>query len=369
MRASRVKLTDFRNIPYLETALCEESNVIYGDNGQGKTNFIEGIWMFTGAKSFRGAKDPQLVRFGAQKASLELDFFGDGREQTASLSIEGRRRASLNEIPLKAPSQLAGRFCAVVFSPVDLGFIKNGPQEKRRFIDASICQLKPKYIHALSQFSRVLDQRNRLLKDLAYTPSLLGTLDVWDARFAALAAVVLKTRYSYLEKLRPFAQSCYEGISGGREQLGFTYLPTLPCPLEGSIQELEAPILKALWERREEDLRARSTTAGPHRDDLEVTLNGASARVFGSQGQKRSCVLAMKLAECELTHQVTGEYPVVLLDDVMSELDDRRRDYLLNHLRGMQLLITCCDRNYLKGLDQGLVIKLEGGQITACETY
>lgn len=369
MRIDRIRITDFRNIASLELALCPGANVIYGDNGQGKTNFVEAVWMCTGAKSFRGARDAQLVRFSAPQAAIEAGFYADGREQQALITIEKRRAAALNEIPLKSASELAGRFCAVVFSPAHLTLVKNGPREKRRFIDTSICQIKPKYIHILNQYARVLDQRNRLLKDVAFETSLFDTLDIWDARLAAYAAVVIKTRASFLERLAPCARDIYGGIAGGREQFDARYAPSLAVDAAAPMGEIEQRALDDLRARRGEDIRAHMTGAGPHRDDIELTLDGQSARTFGSQGQQRSCVLALKLAECELIRETLGEYPVVLLDDVMSELDAARRDYLLNHLEGRQLIMTSCDGGDFRGLSSGVSVRIEGGRVTASGSH
>lgn len=369
MKINRIKICDFRNLTLLELSLCESANIIYGDNGQGKTNFVEAVWMMTGAKSFRGAKDREMVRFDAPCATIDADFFAAGRDQTARMVIENRRAASLNEIPLKSALGLAGNFCAVVFSPTHLSLVKNGPQEKRKFIDTSICQIKPKYIAVLGQYTRALDQRNRLLKDVGYEKTLIDTLDIWDARLASYAAVLVKTRATFLEKLLPFARETYAGISGEKELLHFGYASSLPCALDADIPSIERQLLAALQARRQEDVRARMSLYGPHRDDIEITLDGFSARAYASQGQQRSCVLALKLAECELIRETIGEYPVVLLDDVMSELDLSRRDYLLNHLRDRQLIMTCCDKAYFKTLGRGVGVKIKGGVIVQSRKY
>lgn len=369
MRADRIKLHNFRNICDLELTLCENANIIYGDNGQGKTNFLEAVWLFTGAKSFRGARDSQLVQFAQPQAQLELEFTSGGRAQTASITIASRRTAAVNDISLRSPTELAGRFCAVVFSPAHLSLIKDGPQEKRRFVDTAVCQMKPRYIHMLNQYHRVLDQRNRLLKDIAFQHSLLDTLDIWDARLASFAAVLIKTRTTFVDRLRPFAQEVYAGISQEKEALDFHYESSLSCDLSATIPEIEKQILSCLQNGRQEDLRAGVTRSGPHRDDMDITLSGSSARIFGSQGQQRSCVLALKLAECEMIRETIGEYPVVLLDDVMSELDLSRRDYLLNHLRGRQVLITCCDEKDFRNLEQGLGVGIQNGTVVSCKHY
>lgn len=369
MRIDRIKINDFRNIAAMELKLCENANIIYGDNGQGKTNFVEAIWLFTGAKSFRGAKDSQLVRFDCPQAGLELDFFGEGREQKAMMTIDSKRAASLNEIPLRSATELAGHFCAVVFSPTHLSLIKNGPQEKRKFIDTSICQIKPKYIHILNQYTRVVDQRNRLLKDISYEASLFDTLDIWDMRLCSFAAVLIKTRASFLERLKPYAREIYAGISREKEELDFSYVSTLGGDPHAEISEIEKELLGRLQANRGEDIKARITNLGPHRDDIEIMLDGKSARAYGSQGQQRSCVLSLKMAECELIRETIGEYPVVLLDDVMSELDVSRRDYLLNNLRDRQLIMTCCDKAYFKTLGRGAGIKIQDGRAVSMRKY
>ena len=309
------------------------------------------------------------MRFGAPQAAVEAGFYAAGREQKALLTIEKRRAAALNEVPLKSAAELAGQFCAVGLSPEHLKLVKNGPHEKRRFIDTSICQIKPKYIHVLNQYTRVLDQRNRLLKDIMYETSLFDTLDIWDARLAAYGAVVIKTRATFLERLAPCAQEIYGGLAGGREKFGARYAPSLAVDPGASMSEIEQRALEDLRAHRGEDIRTRMTGAGPHRDDIDLTLDGQSARAFGSQGQQRSCVLALKLAECELIRETLGEYPVVLLDDVMSELDAARRDYLLNHLQGRQIIMTSCDGSDFKGLSSGVSVRIEDGRAAASSSH
>lgn len=369
MNISHIALHNFRNIQNLELTLCETANIIYGDNGQGKTNLIEAIWLFTGAKSFRGAKDSQLVRFGETKSKLQLTFFADERDQMAEMEIENRRTAKLNEIPMKSATEMAGRFCAVVFSPTHLALIKNGPVEKRKFMDTSICQMKPKYIHMMNQYVRVLDQRNKLLKELPYKGALYDTLDIWDSRLASYAAVLIKTRASFLERLRPEAKKLYGGISHDREVFDFQYVSTLGGNPAAELNVLEAELLERLRSHRQEDIKTRMTNYGPHRDDIEMTLEGRSARLYGSQGQQRSCVLALKLAECELIKETIGEYPVILLDDVMSELDVTRREFLLNQLRGRQMIMTCCDKAYFKMLGHGVSVKIKDGEAIYSRFY
>lgn len=224
-----------------------------------------------------------------------------------------------------------------------------------------MCQLKPGYAGLLSVFQRALLQRNALLKDLVRFPELADTLDVWDARFAKLGGEVTAERWAYVQRLSPKLAEIYSGISKGREELEVFYAPSVK--MEGDItrQQAEQALLTELSRTRRADIRAGFTTAGPHRDDLEVRLNGVSARAFGSQGQQRSAVLALKLAEAEALSQLTGETPVVLLDDVMSELDGSRQDYLLNHLHGRQVFITCCSPETVSLMETGRRFRVEGG--------
>lgn len=369
MKIRTLQAENFRNLSSVEISFCETANIIYGDNGQGKTNLLEAVWMFTGAKSFRGGKDAQLVQFEAERARLSLDFFGGGREQNAQIAIETRRLMKLNEIPLRGAAEMAGHFCAVTFSPTHLTLVKSGPREKRRFIDDAICQIKPKYLHVLSQYERVLDQRNRLLKDGMRCPGLYDTLDVWDARLASLGAVIIKTRVTFLDRLRPIAKEAYAGISQEREKLDFRYESTMTGESEGSIAELEEVALTALMASRAADKAAGMTNLGPHRDDIGIEISGKSARLYASQGQQRSCVLALKLAECRILYETVGEYPVVLLDDVMSELDEGRRGYLLNQLGDRQILITCCDRKDFRGLGEGMAVELKEGDVISLTHY
>ena len=340
MRINRLSLTGFRNIGEMELVPCPGVNIIYGDNAQGKTNLMEAVYLFTGAKSFRGAKDREMIGFDASSTRLELDFFGDGRDQTARLELSPKKRVFLNEIALESQTKLAGRFTAVVFSPSHLSLIQDGPQERRRFLDTTICQLKPKYIRVLADYSRVLTQRNSLLKDVALSSYLLDTLDIWDQHLVRLSAMITRTRYTYVQRLRELAKEVYRGISQEKEAFDLCY-QAKGCPLDADL-------------------------ASP---DLEITIDGKNVRSYGSQGQQRSAVLSLKLSECDLVRSLTGEEPVVLLDDVMSELDENRREYLLNHMGDRQIFITCCDPNYFRMLKTGKSFQIQGGKILSQQDF
>ena len=364
MRISRLHLEQFRNIESLSVFPCETVNIIYGDNAQGKTNLLEAIWLLSGAKSFRGAKDADLIRFGESRALIESDFFCSGRQQTSKIQLEGKKTAWLNDIRQDSITAFAGIFTTVVFSPSHLGLVKDGPAGRRKFLDTSICQITPRYIGMIGQYQRILLQRNTLLKDISYASALLDTLDIWDEKLSALGGVIIRMRMEYTRRLQKEAEDIYKGISMERESFSLDYRPFELPVQEGQTQrEICSLLLEKMMQNRSEDLRSGSTGIGPHRDDLEISINGRSVRSFGSQGQQRSSVLALKLAESRCIGDILGERPVILLDDVMSELDQNRREYLLNHLTGSQIFITCCDKGYFSRLEGGRVFRMEHGQL------
>ena len=319
-------------------------NILYGDNAQGKTNLLEACWLFTGGRSFRGAKDSELVQFGADVAKLGLQFDAKGREQEAAITIRQRRSVSLNGVSLPSSAKLAGTFCGVVFSPAHLSLIKDGPDGRRRFIDSAYCQLKPAYVGALTEYQKALTQRNAFLKQCkdagTFGTGSMEMLDLWDHTLAAAAARLTAARQRYIHRLEPLACEIYEGLSAGRENFAIGWDTPIA---EGTLPEMAAQWLDALQQARRADLAVGFSTAGPHREDLSVLIADKEAKVYGSQGQQRSAVLALKLAEAKLLEDVTGEKPVAFLDDVMSELDTSRQDYILNHIEGWQVFITCCE--------------------------
>lgn len=361
MKINALTLANFRNIASAELHPADAVTVICGDNAQGKTNVIEAIWLLTGAKSFRGAKDAEFLRFGADFARISALFWKEEREQSAQLTFAAKKQTLLNEIALPSVTGLAGIFCAVVFSPSHLGLIQDGPGARRRFADTCICQLSPKFIALLSDYNRTLLQRNSLLKDIAYSADLLDTLDIWDEKLAALAGLIVKNRRQYLARLAEHAREIYGGIASGKEALAMRYLPSGGLLEDVPPEQCRQYYLGALRQARAEDMRAGATSVGPHRDDIEFEIDGTSVRSFGSQGQQRSAVLALKLAESRLVKELLHDEPVVLLDDVMSELDKNRQDYLLNHLSDNQVFITCCDKSAFDGLKRGKTVRMSGG--------
>ena len=372
MWVERLCLQDFRNIPSLELEPHPGVNIIYGDNAQGKTNLVEALYLLTGQKSFRQSRESDLVRFGQPFARIQADFRPGGRTQEAVLTLGGgKKTASLGGAPIQ-PSELTGEFLAVVFSPAELALVKDGPAQRRAFLDGAISQVMPRYLRMLADFGRAVSQRNSLLADMASHPGMEELLEVWDRSFARLAYSLINARCRYIARLSPRASEIYAGISAGREQLTAAYQCTVPGnwqSLELTPREGEALILEALARSRREDLRCGYTTIGPQRDDLELLIDGASARSFGSQGQQRSCALTLKLAECAIIREVAGEEPVVLLDDVLSELDKKRRDYFLSGIHGGQVFITCCDRSGFRGIREGAAMRVRQGGIKSVRRF
>lgn len=361
MKINSINIENFRNIEKLDLDF-DDVNIIYGQNAQGKTNLIEAIYLFTGSKSFRGVKDRDLIRFGSDFSKLKINFESENRNQNAEIRIDGKRTAYLNGIKKKSPSALGEELKAVIFSPVHLSMVKDGPSERRRFIDNALCQLKYNYRNVLKEYNRALSQRNMLLKDISKNSSLADMLYIWDKNLAATGAKIIYQRNKYVEALLPFAKEVFDGLSGGREEIDLV----LKGPFdyrELSLKEIENKLLITFEKSRGSDFMNRITTAGPHRDDMEILINSKSARTYGSQGQQRSCVLALKLAEASLLKEMTQNEPLALLDDVMSELDITRQDYILNHIKNWQVFITCCDADTVLRLKKGKTFHIENGGI------
>lgn len=346
MIVRELSVDGFRNLHPTVWTPSEGVNILYGDNAQGKTNLLEACWLFTGARSFRGAKDSEMVGFGKDGARLGLKFHAGKREQEAAITIRQRRQVTLNGITLPSANKLAGVFCGVVFSPAHLSLIKDGPEGRRRFVDGAYCQLKPGYIATLTDYHKTLAQRNALLRQARESSASVNgveeMLQLWDNTLAVAGARITRAREHYIRRLEPLAAAVYAGLSGDRERLTLRW--DSPATVEGGTPaDVAHKWLELLGQSRRADMAAGFTTVGAHREDLSLEIDGLSVKTFGSQGQQRSAVLALKLAEASLLQEVTDEPPVAFLDDVMSELDTSRQDYILNHIDGWQVFITCCE--------------------------
>lgn len=346
-----ITLRDYRNVGEADVRFTEGVNLLVGDNAQGKTNLLEGIYLFALGKSFRGAKEAELVRFGADIAALRLDFAANGREQSAAIRLAaagGRRRAvELNRVKLARMSELIGSFRAVLFCPEHLSLIKEGPAVRRAYLDIAISQLRPVYLRALQRYNAVLKERNKLLKTADEQPRVFrDTIELWSAQLAEQAAVIAPARRAYVEAVQAAAVGIFADMTGSRESPTFTYAPGFHLEPDrcGDPAAVRAQMMHLLTSHLDREKAAGATLWGVHKDDVQISLNDRSARLYGSQGQQRSLALCMKLAEGEICAAQTGERPVFLFDDVLSELDAARRAYLTREFAGRQVIMTTCER-------------------------
>ena len=332
---------NYRNIREANLTFSPGVNLLFGENAQGKTNALEGIYLFARGKSYRGATDDALVRFGEKGFKLGITYRADGREQTLAYRYwEGSRQRQKNGANVRI-SEMIGSFRAVLFCPEHLSLIKGSPSERRAFLNIAIAQNHPVYLKLCDEYNRILENRNCLLKNLQKGLFVeREELESWTERFMESAAEILLYRREYVRRLSPLANDLLRDLSSGRETMTLAY----ESEAEGDGKEE----LVASYRRLFRDLSSREAAAGcslfgVHRDDLDVKINGISARSFASQGQQRSAVLALKLAEGEVCREMSGEYPVFLFDDVMSELDGRRREYVLRETGDRQMILTSCE--------------------------
>lgn len=357
----------FENYRNLENGFLQPYkgvNVIYGKNAQGKTNLLEALWLFCGGHSFRGSKDNELVAFEKKYSILKSSFYSFEREQKAEIKIAGgKKEVKINEVPKKSSSALIEKYNAVVFSPEHLTLIKRGPSLRRNFVDSAICREKLKNAVIISKYNKTLNQRNSLLKDIFRHSELKDTLEIWDDALCVLGASIIYERIKFVRQLTNYAGDYHKGISENSENLEFFYCSNAGVTPDDEEKDIVIKLKKALQKSREDDFSTGFTNVGPHRDDIDILINSKKAKIFSSQGQQRSAVLSMKLAEAEILTTRTGEKPIILMDDVLSELDNTRQDFLLNKIKGYQVFITCCEKSNKEQLKDGKVFKIENGKI------
>lgn len=364
MNITRLQFSGFRNLEDSFIEPCEGVNIIYGDNAQGKTNLLECIWLFTGGHSFRGAKHRELVNFESENAAIKMNFYSQERDQYSTIDIiNGKREVTVNGVKKFSPAEMIGKFCAIVFSPEHLTLIKSGPGERRKFIDGAICQIKPGYAALLARYNQTLNQRNALLKEIRRQSELRDTLSIWSERLAYLGAHICFERINYMNKLKINAEKFHDGISRGTESFDIKYSSTWGYKDHTKIEEIQNSLFKYLDEGYKTDFQNGVTSYGPHRDDIDIFINQKKARTYSSQGQQRSAVLSLKLAEAEILRSSICEKPVILLDDVLSELDAYRQDYLINEIKGWQVFITCCEPYAINEMLSGKSFRLINGKI------
>ena len=333
MNIRSIELKNFRNYENLEIFFDEGTNILFGDNAQGKTNILEAAYMSGTTKSHKGSRDKEMIRFGEEEAHLKTVVVRGGREYQIDMHLKKNRAKgiAIDKIPIKKASELFGILNIVFFSPEDLNIIKNGPAERRRFLDSELCQLDRIYLADLTNYNKILAQRNKLLKDMIYRPSLSDTLPVWDMQLIETGKKIIRRRKQFVDELREIVSDIHYRISGGKEELFLKYEPNIDDIF------FEDELSRA----KEKDKKLCQTSVGPHRDDLLFSIGDVDIRKYGSQGQQRTSALSLKLSEIELVRKSISDTPVLLLDDVLSELDSSRQNYLLNNISDTQTIITC----------------------------
>lgn len=366
MIVKAIELENFRNYAAIYASFAPGINVITGDNAQGKTNLLEAIAYLSACRSYRARSDSELIRFDAQRAVVKGEAISRNREFVLEVRLGRgiRRQLHSNGVRLKTVAELSGILKTVLFCPEDLNLIKAGAVERRRFLDNAICQLRPRYSLALAEYRRLLEQKRRILRDWPEKPSLLEPLDEFNLRLCQTGALVIHYRAHFVKKLGEFTPSIHGDFSSGKEELALSYqtVKTVTDPLAPA-QVIFNQLSDHMAQHRQAELDSRSCLSGPHKDDLLVDINGMSVRAYGSRGQTRTAALSLELAQREIFFENDGEYPVLLLDDVLSELDPRRQEYVLNRIQGGQVFITCCENERLSALEAGKVLHISGGTL------
>lgn len=333
MIVESLKLSNFRNYETLKLNLDCGTNLFYGDNAQGKTNILEAVYLCGTTKSHKGSRDREIIRFGEEESHIrmKIDKNGSAYDIDMHLKKNGPKGIAVNGMPLRKAGELLGIANFVFFSPEDLNIIKNGPGERRRFIDMELCQLDKVYLHELSNYNKVVLQRNKLLKEIAFQTQYMDMLDIWDIQMVKYGRKLIEAREQFVQQMGSIVSEIHRKLTGGKEELVIRYEKNV------SEQEFE----KKLKNARERDLRMKMSMTGPHRDDLLFEVKSVDIRKYGSQGQQRTAALSLKLAEIEMVKRSIKDTPVLLLDDVLSELDSSRQQYLLESIYDIQTLITC----------------------------
>ena len=334
-----LELSDFRNYESLCINFDRGVNILFGDNAQGKTNILEAIYVSATTKSHKSSKDKDIINFEKEEAHIRTYLEKDDIETRVDMHLRKSKTKgiAIDGVKIKKAAELLGLLNVVFFSPEDLSIIKNGPAERRRFIDMELCQLDNFYLYNLNNYNKIVNQRNKLLKDLYYNPTLKDTLTIWDSQLLSYGSKIIERRIQFIEQINGIIKEIHSNLSGGKETLRIEYEPNI------TIDSYE----KELNYSQDKDIKLKQTTVGPHRDDISFMVKKAGEekeidiRKYGSQGQQRTAALALKLSEIELVRKVTKDTPVLLLDDVLSELDSNRQNYLLNSIGDIQTIITC----------------------------
>lgn len=328
-----IKLENFRNYEALDLNFEKGTNILYGDNAQGKTNVLEAIYLSATTKSHKGSKDKEIIRFLNEEAHIRTNLEKDGMGYRVDMHLRKNKSKgiAINGQTIKKAADLIGLLNVVFFSPEDLSIIKNGPSERRKFVDMELFQIDKYYLYNLNQYNKIINQRNKLLKEFCFNSDLNETLQIWNMQLVTYGRQIIKRRMEFTEQLNEIIFDIHKNLSGEKEELKIIYEPNV------SEEDFEIRLKNS----QEKDIKLKMTSVGPHRDDFCFMVNGVDIRKYGSQGQQRTAALSLKLAEIELVKKVTGDNPVLLLDDVLSELDSNRQNYLLNNIGDIQTIITC----------------------------
>ncbi len=345
MHVKSIKLINFRNYNKLDILLNNKLNIFLGNNAQGKTNLLESIYMCSTGKSFRTNKDKELINLRKDKAYISIDVIKEDFDKQIEIKLEKNKskKARINRVEIDKISDLYDVFNVVIFSPEDLKLIKEGPNERRVFLDNEISQINPRYRYNINRYNKILNQRNNLLKIIQYEKNKKKLLDVWDVQLCSIGAEILLKRLNFIEQISRISKEIHRKITGNVEDIDINYISSFDIE-KCSQNEIECRFINTLKNGVDSDIERGITRFGPQRDDLKIIVNGMDIRAFGSQGQQRTAALSLKLAEIELIKQEKGEYPVLLLDDVLSELDEKRKKFLISTFDDIQTIITSADK-------------------------
>ena len=335
MWINNIKINNFRNYNNEEIELNKNINIFYGENAQGKTNIMEAIFLSSMGKSFRAKKDKEMIKIGENKATVEILFSKKDREGKIKIDLSNKKSIYLNGIKLKKLSELLGNINIVIFTPDDINILKGGPQNRRRFLDIMISQLKPNYMYNLNLYLKTLEQRNNYLRQIKEYNKDENLLEIWDEKLAEYAYNIYKYRNEFINKIKNKIKNIHKEITNNKENIEIEYITE--C-------ESKEKYLNLLKERRKLDIIKGYTTNGIHRDDFNIYINEKQLNIYGSQGQHRTAILSLKLSELNIILEETGEYPILLLDDFMSELDESRRKHFLENIKDTQIIITCTEK-------------------------
>ena len=344
-----LELANFRNYEELNISFDKGTNILYGDNAQGKTNILEAIYVSATTKSHKGSKDKEIINFDKEEAHIRTYLEKENVETRVDMHLRKNKSKgiAIDGQKIKKAADLMGLLNVVFFSPEDLSIIKDGPAERRRFADMELCQLDSFYLYNLNHYNKIIGQRNKLLKDMYFQPELKETLNIWDSQLVSFGSKIIERREQFVKQLGDIIFDIHKKLSGGKEELVIAYEPDV------SIEDFE----KQMKYNQDKDIRLKQTTTGPHRDDFSFVVNGVDIRKYGSQGQQRTAALSLKLSEIELVKKIRKDTPVLLLDDVLSELDSNRQNYLLNSIGNIQTIISCT------GLDEFINNRFEINKI------